>query len=890
MTRRWLFGVIKGRPGRLLGAALGVAVTTALLCSLGIFLSKSTATMTSRAAADVPIDWQVQLSAAANEGGALAALQGTAAVAGAELVEYHDVAGFTARTSGTSQVTGRGKVVGLGPRYLSQFPGVLRQLAGTSGGVELSQQTAANLRAAVGDRVTIRRFDGTIVDLVVDGVVAEKKADSFFQAIGVAPGAAPAAPPDNVVYLPDRLWRSLFPSPSANTSFGMTGQRDASRQFHVSIDATLLPRDPASAYSYLSSLANNLEARSSGTLTVADNLAQRFGAVRADALYAKVLFLFLGLPGAALSLLITLSIMLTGSQHISREQSLLRVRGATARQVFRFELAEAAFVGLVGIVVGLGLTAIASHTFIGSSDLLSGTHLIWMLVSSLAVATLIVCAIAALLGARLRRSAKDSSQAVARSNDVPLWQRLFWDILLVAAGLLTYWLTAQKGYEVVLAPEGTPSVSVHYEAFVAPLLFWLGGALLGLRLFEALIGDRRAMRRLLRPVSSGLAPVVAASLGRQRRLLARGVVMVGLAVAFAVSTSVFNTTYNAQARVDAQLTNGADITVTGNIDSPAGGFIPRLLGIRGVAAVEPMMHRFVYVGSDLQDLYGIDPKRIRAATAMSDAYFAGGDAVAALSMLSSKPSGVLVSEETKNDYQLSVGDTINLRLQFAGDHRYYPVPFVFMGVVREFPTAPKDSFIVANSSYIAARTGIVSQEIALIRADEPIPQVKSTVDRLFAGLPGMTVSDIQSTQAAIDSSLTSVDLRGLTRLELAFAILAVIGSAGLIIALGLRERRRSFALLEAVGASRRQLRAFVWSEVLLVIVSGIIIGAALGMVVAATLVNILHGVFDPPPPHLYAPLGYLVALLAAVAASCFVGAASISVLARQSLVEEIRKL
>jgi putative ABC transport system permease protein len=37
-------------------------------------------------------------------------------------------------------------------------------------------------------------------------------------------------------------------------------------------------------------------------------------------------------------------------------------------------------------------------------------------------------------------------------------------------------------------------------------------------------------------------------------------------------------------------------------------------------AAQRMQHRFAYVGTDLQDLYGIDPAHIGSATRMSDAY------------------------------------------------------------------------------------------------------------------------------------------------------------------------------------------------------------------------------------------------------------------------------
>ena len=50
-----------------------------------------------------------------------------------------------------------------------------------------------------------------------------------------------------------------------------------------------------------------------------------------------------------------------------------------------------------------------------------------------------------------------------------------------------------------------------------------------------------------------------------------------------------------------------------------------------------MQHRFAYVGTDLQDLYGIDPATIGRAATMSDAYFGSGDAAATLAALARHP-------------------------------------------------------------------------------------------------------------------------------------------------------------------------------------------------------------------------------------------------------------
>src|SRR5207249_4900069 len=108
---------------------------------------------------------------------------------------------------------------------------------------------------------------------------------------------------------------------------------------------------------------------------------------------------------------------------------------------------------------------------------------------------------------------------------------------------------------------------------------------------------------------------------------------------------------------------------------------------------------FAYVGNDLQDLYGVTPD-VQRATTISDAYFAAGHAGDELAALARTPDGVFVAEETVVDYQLRRGDLIRLRVLDASTHRYVPRPFHLLGVTREFPTAPTDSFLVANANYI----------------------------------------------------------------------------------------------------------------------------------------------------------------------------------------------
>jgi putative ABC transport system permease protein len=97
----------------------------------------------------------------------------------------------------------------------------------------------------------------------------------------------------------------------------------------------------------------------------------------------------------------------------------------------------------------------------------------------------------------------------------------------------------------------------------------------------------------------------------------------------------------------------------------------------------------------------------------------------------------------------------------------------------------------------------------LIKAGGDGDAVATGAREIAASRPGIKVTTLGQTQRLISSSLTAVNLGGLTVLELGFAVLMVTGVAGLVLGLGLAERRRSFSILTALGAKRgRTARSF----------------------------------------------------------------------------------
>ena len=852
----WLAALLRRRTGRVMATAVGVTLAVGLLASLGTFLAASKATMTRRAVDTVAVDWQVESRPGTDLTAFVQEVAASRHVTASEVVSYATTSGFQSTNEGSTQTTGPGQVLGVSDQYRSTFPAQFRDLIGDSRGVLLFQQTAANLAAQPGQTISVGRAGLDSAAVTIDGIIDIPQADSLFQAVGAPSGSQPQAPPDNVLIVPDALWHQLF-DPLADQ------RPDLVRvQVHARLDHRL-PSDPAAAYSDVAGEARNLEARLAGAGLVGDNLGSVLASARSDALYAQVLFLFLGTPGAVLAALLTASVAAAGRVRRRREQALLRARGATTRQLVGLGIGEALMVGAIGSALGIGLAALVGRLAFGSARFgaTTGAAVTWSVAA--VVVGLVIAALTIVVPSR--RDARHVTVMEARLSvgrrDAPRWMLSGLDLLLLGVAAVAFWVTSRNGYQLVLAVEGVPSISVDYWSFAGPALLWVGSGLLSYRLTYMLVGRGRGLvSGAMRPLSGGLAGTVAASLQRQRRLVARGAALVSLTIGFAASTAIFNATYRQQVEVDAVLSNGADVTVT---TSPGANVAPNSLEANAIAAtpgvnhVEPIQHRFAYVGADLQDLYGVVPSSIVAAGRLQDSYFQGGSAHQLIDQLETQPDALLVSAETVHDFQLLPGDLVTLRLLNGATKQYAAVPFHYVGVVKEFPTAPRDSFLVANADYIASQTG--TGAVGAFLVDTGGRSISAVANELRHQLgANANVTDLVSSRKIVGSSLTAVDLDGLTRVELGFAVALAAAATGLTLWLGLTERRRTFAIATALGANQRQLGAFVWAEALITTGAGFITGAAGGWALSSMLVKVLQGVFDPTPDRLAVPWTYLV--------------------------------
>jgi len=857
-------------PGRTLVRVLVLAAAVALLGSMLLFVGHSLRTMTGSAIRRVPLDWQGPVGSYTQAQSVAAAVARQPGVEQATATATAPFAGASHSTPGGTTNTGGGQLLAVPQDYLAHIH-TFRYLQGSlqPGAVVLDQQLAATLQARIGDTISLTARPGERAQRFrVSGVALITAPDLVFQALDPQLGPAPAQPPANALVMPVSTFAGtigpLLPSLSGApdpTSAVPGAQNRIQWQVQAQVSPHGLGGSPSQAFTRAGQTLHRVERTLPGRVQFVDNLSDQLNSAATDALYAETLYIMLAVPGALIALGLAYLAALGSVDRDRRDLALLRARGATRGALVAVALAESGALGLISGLLGAGAA------FAAVSLLISGGVGISPLGAAVTVVVCVLLAVAGALAARLgatasvwRASISDSRRGAGRESK-PLWQRLYLDLGALGLSGLIYWLTASTGFSAVVNPDSNPTLSLSVYMFFAPALLWLGATLLLVRLRGRVLAG--VARRAAGSRASDSRSFLLASASRRGGPINRGLVVVGLLLAFGVSLGLFTATYDQQAAIDAQLSLGADVTVAAAPGVVAAhglqAKVARVPGVQGSSAVD---HSYAYVGPDLQDTFGIDPAALQRATTLRDSYFLGVGAQQTLGRLERAPDGILVSKETISDYQLNVGDLLKLRVLDHRTGRFHVVPFHVAGIVQEFPSAPHDSFMVANLPYLQAADGAGGPNVVFVKTGNP-SVTSGAIARATRSDGTMVTSIDQQTQQTV-SSITTVDLRGISQIEEAFTIALAATAMALFVALAVIERRHEMATMAALGANLRSIGAFVWSEAVLVLGAALSLAAGLGLLLALMLVAMLQHVFDPPPDALAVPWAYLGELTAAV--------------------------
>lgn len=892
-------------PRRTIAAVAGIALAVGLFSGIAFFVDSSAARMTATAVAPVAIDMQAMLSDPLAAPGAaaradLGALErAVRSLPGVRAVHPYAAADLPAGSlrSGAAAVSGPVTVIGIEPAYLQDLPVV--GLTGGSfapGTAFVSGPTADLLRARPGASLALRvpgrpaplalRL-GAVVDLTKAGqLFASRSPDTQ--------GEFAAAP--YVVGVDLATFRDVvLPALRADAASAAPVLRAPPVvELHVAVSRGALAADPGTAVVTTTALRRSIERLAPGQLTVIDNLSETLGAAQGDAVTAKVLFLFLGLPGVLLAAYLSQYAGGLLAEAKRRERATLRARGIGPSALIAGLAWESALIALAAAVAGLALGAVALAALFGGAGAIAASPRSYALSAALSLlAAGVTTALALYLPARraLLLEVSEERRQIASATP-PAWLRLRLDLAFLVAAALVGGVTYLAGGYTPSAGAESASVSLSFYTLLAPLFLWLGATLLAVRGLLGVFARFAPRGGPGRGRFDAVRSTLAASVLRRPHAVGAGTVALALAVAFGVSVLSFVETYHTEKAADARSLVGADVRVTPSLLA-AGNDLSRDLQVPGVWSVTGVYHTSsAVVGTDKRPLVAVDPRAFAVTTPLSDALFRGMTAQAAMSALATDPSAVLISADFSRAFNVQPGDQVRIALPAP---RGAPVPVTLRaaGVFVSLPGFPGAADLAMRADTYARVSGAASPDLYLVRTDGTPAGTAAVAAALRSG-PGSRQALVVDTTATVlrtdQSSLTALNLDGLGRLEGTYTVLMSALAAGIFVVGLLVRRRGEYVTLRALGMRMADLQTLIVGEAGLVALAGCAIGALVGLAMAEALVQVLRPLFTVPPALVTVPLGAVAGLLAAVIAAALLSAlAAGSSLRRARLVELLRE-
>ena len=563
------------------------------------------------------------------------------------------------------------------------------------------------------------------------------------------------------------------------------------------------------------------------------------------------------------------------------EIAVIRSRGGTPYQIMGFALLEGLVLGGVAIVLGTAVALILTQLMGKSRSFLDFSAPAELRVAltpdawQAALIAILLAIVAQVLPtiAAAQDTIVTYKQEQARTLNRPWWQRAWLDILLLIPALYGYYLLQQQGAIVTLNETVSgDSLFQNPLLFLLPTLTVFSLTLLFIRLLPWLMGLVSWL--LVRTDSIGIL-MATRQLARTPRIYAMPLILLVLTVSLAVFTASLAQTMDYQLYDESRYRIGADVKLRG-----AGLELGGTSVFPGQSA-EDQRNRAIFLPlAEYREFPGVTAAaragRYRAEAEVGDqrvngtylgvdradfgqvAYwrwdFAPYQLGSLLNALATSPDAILVSDEFARERGLRPGDffrlsvalpegRVELNTQIAGTFSYFAT---------WYPQEDGPLFVGNLETLFAQTGGDLPYEVWLQTDGEPN---REGLDQALADrrLIGWTWQEPYSRVAAEQRRPDRQGVFGLLSVGfMAAALLTVLGF--FIYALfSLRQRLIVLGILRAVGLLQKHVTILIAFELAFLIVSGLTLGTALGILVSQHFIPYLQigrRVTDLVPPYL----------------------------------------
>jgi ABC-type antimicrobial peptide transport system permease subunit len=539
------------------------------------------------------------------------------------------------------------------------------------------------------------------------------------------------------------------------------------------------------------------------------------------------------------------------------EVSALRSKGASSTQVYGIFLAESAIMAILSVALGLTLSILfaalipSAISFLIFDWNLYGYYLTnTILKPGTVVDTVLLCIapplIFILYSARKTANTEIGANLVETSDPITTEPPAYGTPIIASVLLIAMVLAT-----VIFLPSDPAMLMIQLSLGTAA---WFFLAYNGSRI------SRLGFSKLSEKITFLLGEKNLISAGNLRMRKGRIVplmIVLALTLSSAIAFTVQAESFKMEVEREVSYAIGADLRVD-CIPRPF-EFNRTLKGYPGVERAMPVLRTRGAIGMEYITLTALNPIEYSLIGKFDESSFYGEDSTLALNHLSDTEDGILLSEYHADRWNKSIGDELHLQVSASG--MTVEVIFTLVGLVHSAPgfgyasitdipqsrlgagfgfQAGDLGFALVNLDYLSEMTETATADLffvdlvcitdsnLILRALEDLPGVSATIAEKF---------DLE--RLSFGTSLFLKTVQGLFSIGFALSFLLSMFAHTLFLGSVVRDRKRDYAILRAVGGSKRQIVNMVLSEFSGVVFASLALSLLLGTIFGYIMSSII---------------------------------------------------
>jgi ABC-type antimicrobial peptide transport system permease subunit len=641
-------------------------------------------------------------------------------------------------------------------------------------------------------------------------------------------------------------------------------------------------------------IASGVDNMATNLLTLKARLDEQFD-VTVDGLF-EILFLqnlvdtysstmplaLLNLPIFILALFLSVFAADTFMAARTTEVSALRSKGASSTQIYGIFLSESVLMATFSFILGLALSILFAALIPSAVSFMVFDWEIYLfflqktiLKTETMAYTVLLCILPPLLfilnSARKAAQAEIGSIMMETSETPPTGGEAYGFTLGASAVLLSMVVGS-----VLFLPN---------DPFVMMLELLFGTAAWFFFAYNGSRISRVGFSRITAKLSFVLGEknlIAAGNLRMRRGRIVPLMVVLALTLSSTIAFTVQAESYQSDLDLEVRYALGADMRI-GTVGQPF-SFNDTLEAYPGVNRAVPVVKTWGQVGTERITIAATDAVEYSLIGNFDESSFFGEDASFILSRLGSVPNGIVLSAYHGERWNKSIGDTLNLEV--GGRLASVQVSFEVTGFVYSAPgfgyastsdipasrlgagfgfQSAHSGFGIANLDFVAEVTDTYSANTFL--ADLVCVTDQELVLRALRDLPGVsatTPEEFDLSGFSFGTALFLSTVQGLFSIGFAMSLILSLFALTLFLGSIVRERRRDYAILRAVGGSKQQVVKMVLSEFTGIVFASLTLSLVLGTIFGFVMSTVIF-TMSPFARTLQAiiafPIGFLTGVL-----------------------------